>query len=407
MGAVVLLVDDDEVVRDLLGMALEDAGFQVLHAPEGDAALRLLGDQHVDLVLLDMRMPGKSGLEVLAELRRRHSAVQLPVLMVSAADDSAGVVEALNAGANDYVTKPVDLKVTLARVQGQLARRRESQPLPVQLQPGARFLHYDVQERLGQGSVGTVYRAVDTRLERSVALKVLSPAATSDPEQVERFSREARALARVRHPNVIGVFDFGSTPVPFLVMELVEGGSLEVAMGVRWQVGRAVAAARAVAQGLAACHAEGILHRDLKPSNILLDRRGGVRLTDFGLAKRLTDVDVHLTRTGAIVGTPQYMAPEQLDAALGPVGVRTDLHALGLILYELLTGQLAMQGESLAHMLYEILHRRPARPSAIVDGLPPALDELCLALQAREPSARPATAEQVDEILATCPTPRT
>lgn len=401
MGEEVLLVVDDEAMnRDMLSRRLQREGFQVLVAEGGASALDMVARQRVDLVLLDIMMPGMSGIEVLSTLRRRHSPAQLPIIMVSASSDSSQVVEALNLGANDYVTKPVNLPVTLARVQSQLARRREAVAQPgFCVEIGGDVSHYRVEAQLGQGGMGTVYRATDTRLARTVALKVLSADLALSPQQVERFTREARAIARVRHPGVVAVYDVGSTPCHYIAMELVRGDTLDRYLGgMPLPPRKAAELIRLVAQALAEVHEHGILHRDLKPTNIMMDEEGRPHLTDFGLAK-VVEGELELTKSGMLLGTPAYMAPELVDGTLGPVDERSDLYALGLIFFEVLTGGTAIQGKALAPLLFEILNRVPEPPSERVAQVPEGLDSLCLRLQARDPRERPASARAVVEEL--------
>lgn len=392
-GERILVVDDEALNRDMLSRRLKREGFQVLLAEGGRQALEILAAHPVDLVLLDLMMPEMSGTQVLQEVRRTWAAEALPVLMVSAAGDSPHIVEALNLGADDYVTKPVNMPVLLARVESQLKRRRDRRPFKAEL--GALVGPYRLEARLGQGAMATVFRAMDTRLDREVAVKILSPEMASSTVQVERFLREARALAQVRHPGVVAVFEVGSTPCHFLAMELVRGRTLE-----EHQAGQPLPAceaariAREVALALVAVHNHGILHRDLKPSNLMIDHEGRVRLMDFGLA-RIAEAETALTHSGTMVGTPQYMAPEQIDPEIGKVDGRTDLHALGLILYELLTGTPALQGRTLSNLILEILKREPQAPSTRVGGIPPGLDSLCLRLQARRPEDRPTGPLQV------------
>lgn len=402
---VLLVVDDEAMNRDMLARRLGKEGFTILTAAGGRQALDLVESQRVDLVLLDLMMPELSGIEVLGRLRASHPATRLPVIMVSAAGDSAQIVEALNLGANDYVTKPVNLPVLLARVQSQLARRREAGPFRVEL--GAMVGPYRVEALLGQGAMATVYRAQDTRLDRPVALKVLSTEMALSEVQVERFMREARALARVRHPGVVAIYEIGSTPCHYLAMELVRGQTLERYLdGDALPPRKAASLLRQIASALAEVHEHGILHRDLKPGNLLVDEAGNAHLTDFGLA-RMAEAETSLTRSGTLLGTPQYMAPEQVDGSLGPVDERTDLYALGLILSELLTGRPALQGASLSSLLYEIVNRDPVPPSEGNPKVPPELDALCLRLQAQDPAERYASAREVvrelDRFLAGAP----
>jgi Protein kinase domain len=201
---------------------------------------------------------------------------------------------------------------------------------------------YELREVVGAGGVARVHRAVDRHLERDVAVKMLDDqrARSADPSGRDRFLREARSAAHVQHPHLVTVYDAGEDAGElFLVMELVDGGSLAALIGQRapLPVDEAVSIAVQILDGLSAVHAEGVIHRDVKPSNVLVDGAGQVRLTDFGIAKRLDDIEENLTSAGMVVGTPTYLAPEQ--AAGGRLSVATDVYLVGLVLDEMLTGR--------------------------------------------------------------------
>jgi predicted Ser/Thr protein kinase len=204
---------------------------------------------------------------------------------------------------------------------------------------------YEVLGVLGKGGMGIVYKARHTKLDRTVAIKVLPPGAGTDPAFAERFTREARALARLNHPNILAVYDFGQAgEEPYFVMEYVEGTDLRQ----RLRAGRlppheALQIAARICEALQYAHEEGIVHRDVKPENVLIDKRGRVKIADFGIAKLLTGRTAQYTLTGPwqIVGTIRYMAPEQMDNPLG-LDHRADVYSLGVVLYEMLTGELPM-----------------------------------------------------------------
>ena len=216
---------------------------------------------------------------------------------------------------------------------------------------GSRIGPYQIVGRLGAGGMGEVYRARDPRLDRSVAVKVLTSSRGSTSEELERFEREARAIARVSHPNICAVYDVGQDEgVPFLVMELLEGETLAERL-VRGPVpiDAALAIATQIAEALDELHSKGVIHRDLKPSNVMLTA-SGVKLLDFGLAK-LRDGEyqdkvekatksLHLTGQGTVLGTLPYMAPEQVEGR--PADTRTDTFALGVVLYKMITGARAL-----------------------------------------------------------------
>jgi serine/threonine protein kinase len=216
-------------------------------------------------------------------------------------------------------------------------------PTPAELAP--LFPQLEVLELLGQGGMGAVYKARQPRLDRTVALKILPPGGSDDPAFAERFMREARTLARLDHPGIVRLHDFGeSAGLHYFVMEYVDGSNIRQLMkagGLTKE--RALAIVPQVCDALQYAHDEGIIHRDIKPENILLDRRGRVKIADFGLAKLLgrTPADPTLTGTHQVMGTPHYMAPEQVERPL-TVDARADVYALGVVLYEMLTGELPL-----------------------------------------------------------------
>lgn len=251
---------------------------------------------------------------------------------------------------------------------------------------------YDLRESLGEGATSVVCRAWDRELRRDVALKMLR--AGLGPALRERFRREAQALAGVVHPNVLAVYDAGERDgVPYLVLELVRGRPLDLHDPAR-DPRKRVALLERAARGVAAAHEKGFVHRDLKPENLLVTDSGEVKVADFGLAVAADSAD-RLTQPGARVGTPLYMAPEQVDPAARPITPRTDVYALGAILYEALTGRPPHRAETLAQLFRKILEEDPPRDPAI----PPALEGVVFKALARDPAERYPTAAEFAEDL--------
>jgi len=265
------------------------------------------------------------------------------------------------------------------------------------IQAGQELGPYRIQDLLGQGAMGEVFRATDPRLGRDVAVKFLPEAFAADPERLRRFEQEARAIAQLNHPNIVQVFDTGTWEgMPFLVMELVEGQTLRAWMAPGPVPARKAAAmAMQIAQGLAAAHEAGIAHRDLKPENVLIGRDGRPRILDFGLAKLFqgpatgsalaTATLEGGTEPGRIVGTVGYMAPEQLTG--GALDGRTDLFALGVILWELLTGERPFQGDSFIDTMHAILRREPADLPGTLN-VPQALERTLRRCLEKDPAHR-------------------
>jgi len=247
---------------------------------------------------------------------------------------------------------------------------------------GTTLGHYRIVEQIGAGGMGVVYRAHDERLDRDVAIKVLHEAVAQDADRLARFEREAKAVAKLDHPNILAIHDFGTEDgVTYAVMELLEGESLrEVIKGGGLTTSKAVEYAQAIAEGLAAAHDKGIVHRDLKPENVFLTRDGRIKILDFGLAKlKLPEHDLSTdtptatldTAPGGLLGTVAYMAPEQVQGQ--PADHRSDIFALGVLLYEMLTDHRPFGGGTTVETEAAILKEDPESISAVSPGVQPAL----------------------------------
>ncbi|TGB16343.1 Stk1 family PASTA domain-containing Ser/Thr kinase [Streptomyces sp. MZ04] len=246
---------------------------------------------------------------------------------------------------------------------------------------------YRVDGRIAVGGMATVYRAVDTRLDRVLALKVMHPTLAADVSFVDRFIREAKSVARLSHPNVVGVYDQGADGAyVYLAMEYIAGCTLRDVLRERGalQPRAALDILEPVLAALGAAHRAGFVHRDMKPENVLIGDDGRVKVADFGLVRA---VDTVTNTTGTVLGTVSYLAPEQIEH--GTADTRVDVYACGVVLYEMLTGTKPHSGESPAQVLYQHLHEDVPPPSAAVPGLPVELDELVASATARTPDVRP------------------
>src|SRR6266478_2088664 len=259
---------------------------------------------------------------------------------------------------------------------------------------------YNVEAVLGHGGMGVVYRAWHLRLHRRVALKMLLAGAHAQPAERERFLREAEAVAGLRHPNIVQVYEVGDVDgQSYFTMELVEGGSLaQQIQGVPQPVRKAAALVATLADAVHAAHQSGIVHRDLKPANILLTVDGTPKVTDFGLARRLQGGGT-LTLSGAPMGTPSYMAPEQAQGQRDAAGPAADVYALGAILYELLTDRPPFRAATAAETLQQVISQEPAPPSRLNDKVPRDLETICLKCLHKEPGRRYASAAALADDL--------
>jgi serine/threonine-protein kinase len=256
---------------------------------------------------------------------------------------------------------------------------------------------YRVLRLMAEGGMGRLYEAEHLRLERRVAVKVMHERWAKRTDLLARFEREARVLGRIRSPHVVQVLDVLQTADarPCIVCEKLEGEDLEARLARDGTLPLAVALdiARQACAGLADAHAAGVVHRDLKPSNLFLVAGGGVKVLDFGVARLAEgDDEARLTRTGAVVGTPAYMAPEQARGAAG-VDARSDVYAVGAVLYRMLTGKAPYAGPDASSTLAAVIERAPTRPRAIDDTISEGVEAIVQTAMARDPTERPATAE--------------
>jgi WD40 repeat protein len=271
---------------------------------------------------------------------------------------------------------------------------------------------YEILDEVGRGGMGVVYKARQVSLNRTVALKMILAGSHAGPAERDRFRREAEAVARLQNPHIVQIFDIGeANGHPYLALEFVDGGSLaQHLVGTPWPAKEAAALVELLARAMHSAHTAGVVHRDLKPGNVLLasggreppvelrnDETGGSRpplasspkITDFGLAKRIDSaITDRATRSGAVMGTPSYIAPEQASGKGHAVGPGVDVYALGAILYELLTGRPPFRGESALDTVLQVIHEDPVPPRRLQSGVPRDLETICTTCLAKSPTMR-------------------
>src|SRR5690606_3237819 len=247
---------------------------------------------------------------------------------------------------------------------------------------------YRVESRIARGGMASVYLALDVRLERTVAVKVMHPSLAEDPQFVQRFIGEAKSVARLSHPNIVQVFDQGTDGTHvYLSMEYIPRRSLREMLRARRRlpVREALEIVIPVLAALGAAHQAGLIHRDIKPENVLIADDGRVKVVDFGLARAIHGG--HLTRTGTMIGTIGYMSPEQVTT--GTADARSDVYAVGIMLFELLTGRQPYAGETAMSIAYRHVHENVPAPSSVVPGIPASVDALVRSATDRDPDRRP------------------
>ena len=259
---------------------------------------------------------------------------------------------------------------------------------------------YEVIERVGLGGMAEVYRARDELLGREVAVKVLNDKLSGDKSFVERFRREAQAAANLSHPNIVSLYDYGSDAgANFIVMELIDGRGLEQIIAEEGPLlpERAAEMASDVARALERAHATGLVHRDIKPSNIMITSYGQTKVTDFGIARAIGDGDQTMTQTGMVIGTASYLSPEQAQG--NPVDARSDVYALGCVLYEMLTGGPPFKGDTPLSIAYKHVREDAEKPSTLNPDVPSALDAIVMKALAKNPDNRYQSAREMRDDL--------
>ena len=324
---------------------------------------------------------------------QRVKKVSAEALQMPVAERDEYIVRA--CGGDPELEREARSLVTSAELASDLFEQHSLATQPT-LTAGLQLGPYEIVDLLGTGAMGEVYRARDARIGRDVAVKVLPVVFAADPDRIRRFDQEARSAGVLNHPNVLTIYDVGSyAGAPYVVSELLEGETLRQRLGQPLPIDDAVDFARQIAEGLAAAHEKGIVHRDLKPENLFVTREGRLKILDFGLAKLVSDVgDLGRdgTTPGTVLGTVGYMAPEQVRG--GPVDHRSDLFALGSIVYELLSGKRAFEGASAVETMSAILTSEPPKLSRVRADIPGHLEQLVERSLAKRPEHRIQTARE-------------
>lgn len=418
----ILIVDDDPATVELVRATLGQSDHRVDSTDDLSAAVERAADPAVDAVILDVVLPGRTGFELLEELRLDPRTAERPILMLTGLGTGRDRIDGLRRGADDYLVKPFEPDELLIRIERLLARPSSSHETPPahrakrpslrsllsRLEGGAddgdaerpRLGRYEVVEKLAEGGMGLLFLGRDPLLRRRVALKTVrldrrSMGREDDEERATRLLVQEGILgARVDHAHLVTVFDVGVLEDgAFLAMELVEGSNLAalVEEGTSLAPARGLPLLASVARGLEAAHRVGVVHRDVKPENVLLGHDGSVKVTDFGLAALVAS----LAGDGdAIFGTPGYIAPEVLNGA--GRDDRADVFALGVMTYRVLSGEKPFRARTVPALLVRTLTTEPDPLHLLDDSLPRPVSRLVQQMLAKEPGDRP----PVDEVAA-------
>ena len=401
----VMVVEDVATTRRMLARLIERGGYDVVEADDGASAWELVRKEPVDLIVTDVQMPRKSGIELLAELQLNR--LNVPVIIMTATPSLEAAVECIKSGASDYIAKPVDRFELLGKIHAALDQVYG--PLNALAQPareGDVLGGYHVVRTLGEGSIGVVCLAEkeEAGVAQRYALKIVKVGGMSDLRRQkirDRFLHEAQAASRISHPHVVRFIEFGlarEESIPYLVTEYFPHPTLKEIMprSHRLNLEQRVEIIRQVASALSAIHEQGICHRDVKPGNILVDEESLVaKISDFGVA-RLPESD--MTVDSDLMGSPAYMAPEAFSSA--SVDHRADIFSLGAVAYELWLGRRPFPGQSLAALATQVPGAKPVAPHLLLQSFPPALESILARMLKKKPGERYERASDVERALA-------
>lgn len=395
--ASIICADDDEGITLLYQRMLGDKGHQVRVFASGAEVLDAFVQQPADLVILDLLMPGLSGLETCRELRKRPEAFEVPIIMVSGVAAETSIFECLSSGADDYVLKPMRPAEFYAKIASALARRATRLSRDNCLRPGARFAgRFDIRRQIAGGGFSLVFQAWDIARNSDVALKIfdLPPARRADNSFVSTFLHEAYQLSRLNHPVIVKFFDFGqSGEFHYLVMEYVEGRSLEELLQAEGALSeiRAAQIGHAVAGAIQYLDRQSMLHRDIKPPNILITG-SGVKLLDFGLARSVWDTAG--SGSDELRVTP-FFAPPEIFIKGEALDTRSDIYSLGATLYYGASKVLPFDGATVAAVIASHFAATPTPLCLVNPAVNKAFSLLIEQTMARRKEERPG----IDEVL--------
>lgn len=399
----VLVADDDLVWRDALAKRLEKWGYEVVAVADGEQAWSAMQAHHGPrIAIMNWGMPILDGLSVCSKIKKSLKIPFTYIIMVTGRDAKKDIIMGLRRGADEYLTKPVDMEILRSRL-GVARRIVESIPPPEWTVPKA--IGYEVHRLLGRGASGTVWEATHVESGQSVALKIIRVDLVT-PEEHKRFIREIEIMRRLEHPNIARIYgSHVDQNQCYYAMELVDGGDLRShVLEHKPSRLRIIELMARVCEGVGCAHRNEVIHRDLKPQNILVTKGGVPKVADFGIAKLAhprTDTLAMETHQGIVLGTPLYMAPEQATGRPDLADSRTDVYALGVILHVLLLRRHPHKLDGLSSQeVMRAIARNPVRqPAQLWPECPPTWERVLLQALAQDPDARFRSAVELGEAL--------
>ena len=389
----IIIADDDPDMLAMYQHILNGRDYDTRYCTDGDEVLTAYEEEPADLVILDVNMPGKDGLDTTEELRKRLDSYNVPIIIVSANDSEQAIVRGLSYGADEYIVKPFKPPELLAKISIAL-KKRGTATHELGLAPGGRFAgKYEIAKKVGAGGFSSVFLASDMRQEppTDVALKVydLPPSKRDDQQYVRLFLREAYEHSRLDHKNITKLRDFGqSGGLYYLAMEFLHGKTLDQVVKTKKALPEQFVAliGHEVAMALRYMSKHEVVHRDIKPANIMITADGDCKVLDFGLAKR--EKEDTLSINDEFRGTPQFVSPEYIRGA-DDLDIASDIYSLGATLYFAATNARPFSGDSTVEILNSHFEEVPAAANTKAPAL---TDEFCLLLDhmmAREREDRP------------------
>ena len=400
----ILVVEDEDQLRELLCEILAGEGYMVTSAESADVATEILenSEEEFDLILSDVMMPGKSGLQLLEEIKEKDPLQEFIIMTGYPKVEAA--VNAIKIGAFDYISKPFEIAQIRERVSSALKHRKARKAAnaldsTIQHGEGTRMLAgYKILRTLGEGTMGIVF-LVEKDLgngPETFAMKIIKNQPLSEnKETLQRFFKEAKATSQLKHPNIIHVFEHGyarEENIPYIVMEYFEGKPLkkEIIHPTGLTYKQKMKIVREIASGLASSHSLNIYHRDIKPDNILIDKDYTAKISDFGIAQL---PDSNQTNESRIIGTPYYLAPEGYNCP--KVDHRADLYSLGTLAYELLLGTKPFDAETIGALGFKVQTENPVEPRKLDRNLPLNIQNILHKLLQKDPKDRYQSAEEL------------